>query len=438
MKKTIITILVFLFCAPLLSQTKKIIFEEYALNNGLHVILNQDNSLPIVVVNICYHVGSKNEIEGRKGFAHLFEHLMFDGSANVKRGEFDKYIYSAGGDNNAFTNEDITNYYETLPSNQLELGLWLESDRMYKFAIGEISLTTQQGVVIEEKKQSYDNRPYGTASENMAALAYKIHPYKTTTIGYEEDIQAATLDNVKDFFEAFYVPNNATLVIVGDIDIKKTKGLIEKYFGDIPKSKKEIIRKFPTEPKRTEQETKTVYDNIRLDGLFMGYHIPEITHHDFYALDLLSDILSNGRSSRLYERMVYTDQVAMQTMAYTESQEDPGLFNFVAISSGKASAEELEKIIYEEIEKIQTNGVTEKELEKVKNKAETSLISNLENFYGRAVALARYKVIQKDANLINTDMEKYSRVTVEDIQNVAKKYLNKENSVVLYYKPEPK
>jgi len=402
------------------------------------VILNQDNSSPLIVVNICYHVGSKNETEGRKGFAHLFEHLMFDGSANVKRGEFDKYIYSAGGDNNAFTNEDITNYYETLPSNQLELGLWLESDRMYKFAIGEISLTTQQGVVIEEKKQSYDNRPYGTVSENMNALAYKVHPYKNTVIGYEADINAATLEDVKDFFETFYVPNNATLVIVGDIDIKKTKELIKKYFGDIPKGKKEIIRKFPTEPKRTKQETKTVYDKVMLDGLFMGYHIPEITHHDFYALDLLSDILSNGKSSRLYERMVYNDQVAMQAMAYTESQEDPSLFNFVVISSGQASAEDLEKIIYEEIEKIQTNGVTEKELEKVKNKAETLLISNLETFYGRAVALARYKVIQKDANLINTDMEKYSKVTVEDIQNVAKKYLNKENSVVLYYKPEPK
>ena len=438
MKKIVVVILVFLFCNPLLGQIKKIEFEEYTLDNGLQVILSQDHSSPVVVVNICYHVGAKNEIDGRKGFAHLFEHLMFDGSANVKRGEFDKYIYSAGGNNNAFTNEDITNYYDILPSHQLELGLWLESDRMYKFAIGEISLTTQQGVVIEEKKQSYDNRPYGTVSENMAAIAYKVHPYKTTTIGYEEDIAAATLNDVKDFFETFYVPNNATLVITGDFDISKTKKLIEKYFGDIPNGKKEIIRKFPAEPKRTAQEVKTVYDKIMLDGLFMGYHIPEINHKDMRALDILSDILSSGRSSRLYERMVYTDQIAMQASAGLDAREDPGLFMFMIISSGTAAAEELEKVIYEEIEKIQINGVDEKELQKMKNRYESSFISNLESIYGRAVSLATYKVIQKDANLINTDLEKYLGVTTKDIQDVAKKYLNKENSIVLYYKPEPR
>jgi len=438
MKKIIIPILVFLFCIPLLGQSNKIVFEKYTLDNGLQVILNQDNSSPIVVVNICYHVGAKNEIDKRKGFAHLFEHLMFDGSANVKRGEFDKYIYSAGGDDNAFTNEDITNYYDILPSHQLELGLWLESDRMYRFAIEQISLTTQQGVVIEEKKQSYDNRPYGTFSENMASLAYKVHPYKTTTIGYEADIQAATLEDVKDFFETFYVPNNATLVLVGDIDIENAKSLIEKYFGDIPRGKKEIIRTFPPEPKRTAQETKTVHDKIMLEGLFMGYHIPEISHEDMNALDLLSDILSTGRSSRLYERMVYTDQVAMQAATMMDSREDPGLFMFIAISSGKASAEDLEKTIYEEIEKIQTNGITEVELEKVKNKFESSFISRLESFFSRAVLLATYEVMQKDANLINTEIENYLSVTTQDIQNVAKKYLNKENSVVLYYKPEPK
>ena len=437
MKKTIITILIFLFCKPLSGQNK-IEFEEYTLDNGLQVILNQDNSSPIAVINICYHVGGKNEIEGRKGFAHLFEHLMFDGSANVKRGEFDKYIYSAGGDNNAFTNEDITNYYDILPSHQLELGLWLESDRMYKFAIGEISLTTQQSVVIEEKKQSYDNRPYGTLYENMAALAYKVHPYKVTTIGYAEDIQAATLNDVKDFFETFYVPNNATLVIVGDIDIEETKRIVEKYFGNIPRGKQDIIRQFPAEPKRTEQETKTVYDKIGLDGLFMAYHIPEATHKDIYALDLLSDILSRGESSRLYERMVYTEQVAIDLFAGMDSQEDPGLFQFHVISSGMMPVEELEKVIYEEIEKIQTDGINETELEKVKNQYESSFISQLESLYRRAVLLAQYKVIQKDANLINTELEKYLSVTTDDIQNVAKKYLNKDNSVVLYYKPEPK
>jgi predicted Zn-dependent peptidase len=307
---------------------------------------------------------------------------------------------------------------------------------MYRFAIEQISLTTQQGVVIEEKKQSYDNRPYGTYSENMASLAYKVHPYKTTTIGYEEDIQAATLNDVKDFFETFYVPNNATLVLVGDIDIEQAKKLIEKYFGNIPRGKKEIIRTFPAEPKRTAQEVKTVHDKIMLEGLFMGYHIPAISHEDMYALYLLLNILSDGKSSRLYERMVYTDQVAVEVAYALDAREDPGLSEFIVISSGMATAEELEKVIYEEIEKIQRDGVTERELEKVKNKFQSSFISQLESPFNRAVLLATYEVIQKDANLINTELEKYLSVTTQDIQNVAKKYLNKENSVVLYYKPE--
>jgi predicted Zn-dependent peptidase len=234
------------------------------------------------------------------------------------------------------------------------------------------------------------------------------------------------------------VPNNATLVITGDFDVSGTKKLIEKYFGDIPKGKKEIIRKFPAEPKRTAQEIKTVNDKIMLDGLFMGYHIPEINHKDMRALDILSDILSSGRSSRLYERMIYTDQIAMQASAGIDAREDPGLFMFMVISSGTAAAEELEKIIYEEIEKIKINGVDEKELQKMKNRYESSFISNLESIYGRAVSLATYKVIQKDANLINTDLEKYLGVTTQDIKDAAKKYLNKENSIVLYYKPEPR
>jgi predicted Zn-dependent peptidase len=363
---------------------------------------------------------------------------MFDGSANVKRGEFAKYVNSVGGSFNAFTNTDITNYFETLPAHELELGLWLESDRMYKFSVEEISLTTQQGVVVEEKKQSYDNRPYGTVYENMYAAAFKRHPYQSTTIGYEADIKAATLDDVKDFFETFYVPNNATLVIVGDIDIKKKKKLVEKYFGEIPRGTKDIDRIFPAEPKRPVQEKKLVYDKIMLDGLFMGYHVPELKHEDTYALALLSSILSRDRSSRLYERMVYTDQVASSVSTSSGGSEDPGLFMFSVYSSGKASIEELEQIIYEEIEKIQTNGVNEQELEKVKNQYESGFVGRVVMSQQRALVLATNKVLKNDANLINTELQKYLKVTTQDIQNVAKKYLNKENSVVLYYKPEPK
>jgi predicted Zn-dependent peptidase len=438
MKKIIVAIFIFLFSVSLFSQNKKVKFEEYTLDNGLQVILNQDKTSPMVVVNICYHVGSKNETEGRKGFAHLFEHLMFDGSANVKRGEFSKYVNDAGGSLNAFTSNDITNYYTILPPHELELGLWLESDRMFQFSIGEVSLTTQQGVVIEEKKQSYDNRPYGTMTENMYAMAYKVHPYKTTVIGYESDINAATLEDVKDFFETFYVPNNATLVIAGDFDVKETKELIKKYFGDILKGTKEIIRKFPAEPPRPAQEIKLVYDKIMLDALFMSYHVPGFGHKDSYVLDILSNILSSGRSSRLYERMVHTDQVATTVSTGAGSLEDPGLFQFFVFSSGKATATELEKIIYEEIEKIQTAGITEKELEKAQNRYEANFLGRVKTTFQRALLLAIYKVFGNDANLINTELDKYLAVTTQDVQDVAKKYLNKENSVVLYYKPQPK
>jgi zinc protease len=438
MKKLFIPVALVFFFLSAYGQSNKIKIEEFTLPNGLQVVLNPDKTSPIVVVDICYHVGSKNESEKRRGFAHLFEHLMFDGSTNVARGEFDKHIYSAGGDDNAFTNEDITNYYDLLPVNQLELALWLESDRMMQFGVKDIGLKVQKGVVKEERKQSYENQPYGSVQINLAEMSYKVHPYKSPVIGYAENIDAATLNDVKDFFENFYVPNNATLVIVGDIDIARTKDLIVKYFSDIPKEKKEIIRTFGVEPKKTQQESKVVYDNIMFDGLFLAYPIPEIGHEDSYALDLLSSILSSGKSSRLYERMVYHEQSAMDASCYTDLREHPGLFVFSIISSGKAQAPDLEKEIYEEIEKIKTEGVSENELEKVKNKYEADFISHLEMPFQRAVLLATAKTIQNDANLINTETEKYLKVTTQDIQRVAKKYLNKESSTLLYYKPETK
>ena len=438
MKKLFIPIaFLFLFFSAY-GQSNKIKIEEFTLENGLQVVLNADKTSPIVVVDICYHVGSKNETGNRRGFAHLFEHLMFDGSMNVARGEFDKHIYSAGGDDNAFTNEDVTNYYDILPANQLELAMWLESDRMLQFAIKDISLTTQKGVVKEERKQSYENQPYGSVQINMAEMAYKVHPYKSPVIGYAEDIDAGTLADVKDFFETFYVPNNATLAIVGDIDIENTKNLIKKYFHGIPRGKKEIVRSLAVEPPQTQQLKKTVNDNIQLDGVFLGYHIPEKGSNDSYALDLLSDILSNGKSSRLYERMVYREQTAIEASCYVDLREHPGMFEFSVISSGETLAPDLEKVIYEEIEKVKEKGVSEEELLKVKNKYEAGFISRLEMPFQRAVLLALYKAIQNDANLINSEAEKYLKVTTQDIQSVAKKYLNKENSTVLYYKPEPK
>lgn len=436
MKKILLTLFIFIFVVSSYSQSNKIDIIEFTLDNGLNVILNPDRTSPIVVVDVCYHVGSKNESEKRKGFAHLFEHLMFDGSTNVDRGDFDKYIYSAGGDDNAFTNEDVTNYFDILPANQLELALWLESDRMLQFAVREISLKVQKGVVKEERKQSYENQPYGSVEINLAETAYSVHPYKSPVIGYPIDIDAATLNDVKDFFETYYVPNNATLVIVGDIDIEKTKELVKKYFGDIPRGKKEIKRNFPKEPPRTQQIRRLFTDKITFDGTFIAFHIPQVGHEDSYAIELLANVLSSGKSSRLYEKMVYKDQVALAASCYADLREDPGLFIFTAISSGKLKSHELENMLFEEIEKIKTDGVSEEELNKVKNKYESNFIYKLEMPYQRAVQLALYKTIQNDANLINTIIDKYLTVTTKDIQRVAQKYLNKENSIVLHYKPE--
>lgn len=437
MKKFFILAIMLYAAYSAFGQSNKIQIEEYSLENGLNVVLNKDVTTPIVVINICYHVGSKNEADRRRGFAHLFEHLMFDGSTNVDRGDFDKFIYSAGGDDNAFTNEDVTNYFDILPVSQLELGLWLESDRMLQFAVRDISLRVQKGVVKEERKQSYENQPYGSVQINLAQMGYNIHPYRSPVIGYSEDIDAATLTDVKEFFETFYVPNNATLVIVGDIDIDKTKKLVQKYFGDIPKGKKEIAREFPPEPKRISKERKLVYDKIMLDGVFMGYQIPELGHEDSYALELLAKVLSEGKSSRLYKKLVYTDQAAVEASCYADIREHPGLMVFSAISSGAAQAQDLEMMLYNEIERIKSSGVTEEELLKVKNKFESSYISQLEMPFQRAVQLALYKTLQKDANLINTEIEKYLKVSADDIKRVAQKYLNHETNFVLHYKPEP-
>jgi predicted Zn-dependent peptidase len=421
-----------------MAQSNSIKIEEFMLDNGLKVILNEDHAIPVVIIDVCYHVGSKNENPNRTGFAHLFEHLMYDGSTNVNRGEFDKYIYSAGGDDNAFTSEDVTNYYDLLPSNQLELALWLESDRMLQFGIRELSLTTQKEVVKEERKQSYENRPYGTVRIKMAELGYKIHPYRWPVIGSPESIENATLTDVRDFFETFYVPNNAVLAIVGDIDVNKTRKLIEKYFGNIPRGIKAINRPTEVEPQKTKQEREIVKDKVSLPGLFIGFHIPEIGTRETYALSLLSDILTVGESSRLYNRMVYTDQSAIEVSALFEAREDPGLLSFTIISSGKKDIADLEKNLFEELEKIAKSGVTKKELEKVKNVKEMDFIFGLETPQGRATSLALYRTLYNDANLINTEIDKYLEITTNDIQQAVKKYLIRQNSIVLYYIPVQK
>ncbi len=429
---------VFLKPVELFPQSEgKIDFVEFTLENGLHVILHEDHSTPIVAVNVCYHVGSKNEKPDKTGFAHLFEHLMFDGSKNVKRGEFDKYISQAGGYDNAYTTEDKTNYYEVLPSNYLELALWLESDRMLEFSIQEISLITQREVVKEERRWRYENRPYGSAWIKISEKSFKKHPYRWPVIGYQEHLDKASMDDVKEFYETFYVPNNAVLVIAGDIDIEKTKKLVEKYFADIPKGPDNIPHPSP-EDEPLENEIREVVEDINapLPAVFMSYRIPEEGNPDSYALALLSNILSVGESSRLYQRLVYRDKIANEVETYSDSREHPGLFLIYAIANPGFSSDTLEKVIDEEIDKIKNYGVEEKELEKAKNKIESALVSARQTVQGKADLLAHYYTFYKNPALVNREIDKYRSVTVEDIKRVAQIYLDSKRRVILHYLPK--
>ena len=295
----------------------KVEFSEFLLDNGLKVILSKDSSIPTVAINLCYHVGSKDEEENKRGFAHFFEHLMFEGSKNLASGLYDKYCVNAGGENNAYTTEDKTNYFVLMPSHQLELGLWLESDRMLGFAVNEKSLQTQKEVITEEKNQVYDNRPYGSVSLEFLPRLFKKSGYRWDTIGDMGDIEAASLKDAQEFYEKYYVPNNAVLTLVGDIEFEHARRLVQKYFGSIPPGA-EIIRPVFTEDELTSEIKNIVYDNIQCPGVFIAYRIPEEKHTDSYALDVLSDILATGESSKLYNELVYNKQIFSEIGCYVD------------------------------------------------------------------------------------------------------------------------
>ncbi len=419
-----------------LAQVGEIQFTEFTLDNGLCVILHEDHSTPIVAVDVGYHVGSKNEASDKTGFAHLFEHLMFDGSPNVKRGQFDEHITKAGGWDNAYTTWDMTNYYEVLPSNQLELALWLEADRMTQLTISDISVNTQREVVKEERRYRVDNRPYGTASEKLFTHAFKIHPYRWPIIGFMEHLDRASLQDVNNFFATFYAPNNATLVIAGDIAPSEAHRLVEKYFGKIPRGKNPIPPMKITEPQQLKEEREVVEDNVQLPATFIAYHILEEGHPDYYALSLLTDILATGESSRLYKALVYEKKIAQGVEAYTMGLEHPGLLLINATAMQGFSADTLEVEIDRELEKLQTKGVAEKELQKVKNQTESSMTFGKQRVDQKADLLAHYTVLRGDPHLVNTEIQNYLKVTPDDIRRLAKQYLTKEHRTVLHYIPK--
>jgi predicted Zn-dependent peptidase len=437
MQKILLTALLIIFVAiSSQGQARKIEFTEYDLENGLHVILHQDNTTPIVAVTVLYHVGSKNEDPNRTGFAHFFEHLLFEGSENIKRGEFDKYVTGAGGILNANTSQDRTFYYEVLPSNQLALGLWLESERMLHAKIDQVGVETQREVVKEEKRQRLDNQPYGSIFYELFRRAYTVHPYSWQTIGSLDHLNAATLNEFIDFYKTFYVPENATLSIAGDIDINNTKELIAKYFKDIPKGGKPIPRPRTVEPQQTKEIRDVVFDNIQLPAVVEGYHVPAQGTDDSYAMDMLSTVLSSGQSSRIYKALVDEQKKAISAGAFPIPLEDPGLYIVYGIANLGNDIDDLEKSLDAEIEKVKNELISEKEFQKIRNQVESQFVQQNSSMAGIAERLADYHVYYGNTELINTEIERYMKVTREDIQRVAKKYLNKENRVVLHYLPK--
>jgi zinc protease len=411
-------------------------FREFTLENGLRVILHEDHSTPIVAVDVAYRVGSKNEDSSKTGFAHLFEHLMFDGSPNMNRGDFDRYITKAGGWDNAYTTWDITNYYEVLPSNQVELALWLEADRMAGLNITPLGIQTQREVVKEERRWRVDNRPYGTAEEKIFSHAYKEHPYRWPVIGYMEHLDRATIEDVERFFKTFYVANNAALVISGDVDLVEVRGMIGKYFNSIPMGKHQIPRVTVVEEPQQSEEREVVPDNVQLPGVFVAYRIPEEGHPDFHPLVLLSNILSVGESSRLYRNLVYEKKFAQDVEASTIAMENPGLFLITATALEGYSAETLEKEIESEVDTLRIQSVSANELEKVKNQLESSFTFGKQRVDQKADLLAHFTVLRGDPNQLNREIERYLQVSSEDITRVAQRYLSESYRTVLHYIPQ--
>ena len=435
MKRGILT-LIAVFLLVFSSNAQKVEFEEYDLNNGMHVILHQDNAAPVVTTSVMYHVGAKDEQPDRTGMAHFFEHLLFEGTKNIKKGEWFKLVSSNGGKNNANTTDDRTYYYEVFPSNKLELGLWLESERLLHPIIKQEGVDTQNEVVKEEKRLRVDNQPYGRFLEYVKQNMFKKHPYKGTTIGKMAHLDEATLEEFLAFNKKFYVPNNATLVVAGDIDVPSTKKLIEDYFGPIPRGK-DIERNFPKEDPITEAIEAKGYDaNIQIPAIMAAYRTPSMKTRDSRVLDMISSYFSSGKSSILYKKLVDTKKMALQVGAINLSQEDYGTYILFGLPQGETKLADIISEIDEEVLKMQTTLISEKAYQKLQNQFENNYVDSNSSVEGIANSLARYNVLYGDTNLINTEIDIYRSVTREEIRDVAKKYLNPNQRLILEYLPE--
>lgn len=437
MKQKLLLSLAVVIASAFTTKAQNIKFEEYKLDNGLHVILHEDHSTPIVAVTIMYHVGSKNETTGRTGMAHFFEHLLFEGSENIGRGQFSKFVENAGGALNANTSQDRTFYYELLPSNQLELGLWLESERLLHAKVENIGIETQREVVKEEKRQRIDNQPYGNLFGATLDAAYDVHPYSWAPIGSMEDLNAAQEQDFIDFYKTFYVPNNAVLSIAGDFDPAQAKELIKKYFAGIPRGTKEIPRPTVVEPVNKGEVRDTIKIKDQLPMIVQAYHIPAQGTTEFYAVDMLNQILAQGESSRLNRALVEEKQLALFSSAFTYNVEDPGLTLAFSLANMGIDPKQVEEAMNEEVEKLKREMITEKEFEKLRNQIESNFVQANSTVAGIAESLANYHMYYGNANLINTEIERYMSVTREDIMKAANKYYNPANRVVLYFLHDP-
>ena len=417
------------------ATAQKVTFEEFDLDNGLHVVLHQDNSAPVVITSVMYHVGAKDEQPNRTGFAHFFEHLLFEGTQNIKRGEWFKIVTGNGGTNNANTTDDRTYYFEVFPSNNLELGLWMESERLMHPVINQIGVDTQNEVVKEEKRLRVDNQPYGQLIAEVKRNMFFKHPYRWATIGSMEHLDASTLEEFQAFNKKYYTPNNAVLVIAGQIDVAQTKEWIQKYFAPIPRGEEIKRQTFVEDPITKEMHATYEDPNIQKPMMVASYRTPSMKTRDARVLDMISSYLSDGNSSKLYKKIVDDKKMALQIGAFNYSQEDYGMYILYGMPQGDATSADLIKEIDEEIVKLQTDLISEKDYQKLQNQFENNYVNSNASVEGVAENLASYYLLYGDVNLINTEIEMYRSITREEIRDIAKKYLNPNQRLILDYVP---
>ena len=435
MKTNYYTLAIGCLAFSLSTQAQQVEFTEYDLDNGLHVILHQDNSAPVVTTSVMYHVGAKDENPERTGFAHFFEHLLFEGTKNIDRGTWFEIVTSNGGKNNANTSDDRTYYYEVFPSNALEVGLWMESERMLHPVIDDIGVSTQNEVVKEEKRLRVDNQPYGNFLAQVKKNMFFKHPYRWATIGSMDHLDAATLDEFLAFNKKFYVPNNAVLVVAGDLEIESTKKMIADYFGPIPRGAAVTKTQFEEDPITTQLNAEYHDPNIQLPAMVTAYRTPSMKEKDAYVLDMVSTLLSDGKSSRLYKKMVDDNKTALQVGAFNVSMEDYGMYVIFGLPMGENTNADLLNEVDEEIVKLQNELISDEDYQKLQNIVENDFVNSNSSVEGIANSLARYYMLYGDINLINNEIDIYRSITKEDIQRVAKTYLNPNQRLVLDYLP---